>query len=180
MQTSHERENQSAIHLNSTPQSKLIVIEREFNVPVDQLFDAFTTSYALKVWWWPKGLYSEHVEWDFHEGGNYFINMKGLEGGGGGVTGQFEKIINNKRIVMTDSFADEKGRAISPKEANMPGEWPEELVAYITFDFASVDENTSKFKLSHQGIPNDQQKDCIQGWKETFDKLEKYLNDRKH
>lgn len=183
MPTSQEqdRANQSVTHLSSTPQSKLLVIEREFNVPVDQLFEAFTTDKALKTWWWPKGLYSDHVEWEFREGGYYFINLKGLDsgGGGGGVTGQFEEIVNNKRIVMTDSFADEKGNAITAMEANMSGEdWPE--VAYITFEFDSIDENTSKFKLSHQGIPNKEQKDCIQGWSESFDKLKKYLNDRKH
>ncbi|MDD4974110.1 MAG: SRPBCC domain-containing protein [Bacteriovorax sp.] len=181
MQTSQERENRPSTHMNSTLQSKLLEIEHKFKVPIDQLFEAFTTSEALKNWWWPEGLYSDHIEMDFREGGKYFINMKGFnrsDSGGGGMTGQFEEIIDNKRIVMTDQFADEKGRAISAEEAKMPGTWPKR--GYITFDFDSVDDNTSNLKLSQAGIPNEVQKDCIQGWSEIFNKLEKYLNDRKH
>jgi uncharacterized protein YndB with AHSA1/START domain len=178
MQTSAQKQNPTSIHKQSTAQSMLLEIKREFNVPVDQLFQAFTSSEALKIWWWPKGIYADQINYDFREGGQYFINMKGFEDGSGGMTGQFEEIVPNERIVMTDSFADETGRAISAKEAKMPGAWPEMI--FITFDFESVDENTSRFTLSQEGIPNEMQNDCMQGWNESFDKLEKYLNERKN
>lgn len=170
--------NQSKEYKNSVPQSKLLVIERKFHVPVDQLYDAFKNVEALKVWWWPKGLHSDHIDFDFREGGRYFINMKGLDVGGGGMTGQFVEIVEKERIVMTDQFADAEGHPITAQEAKIPGVWPE--LIYITFDFGQVDENTSRFTLFQQGIPNEAQKDCIQGWSESFDKLEKYLNDRKN
>jgi uncharacterized protein YndB with AHSA1/START domain len=177
MQTSQDKSNQVSLHKNSTPQAKLLIIEREFDVPVEQLFEAFATAENVKIWWWPKGLYADHVDLDFREGGKFFINMKGFDQGGDGMTGRFEKIVENESIVMTDQFADEKGNAISAKEANMPGEWPE--VGYITFEFSAVDENTSRFHLSQEGVPNELQKDCIQGWTESFDKLENYLSGRK-
>lgn len=177
MQPLQEKANQSPIHMNSTPQSKLLEIKRAFHVPVDQLFNAFTNAEALKNWWWPNVLYADHIDWDFRVGSKYFINMKGHDHGGG-MTGLFEEIVSNKRIVMTDQFSDENGRAISAQEANMPGHWPK--VGYITFDFASIDANTSSFILSQEGIPNEAQKDCIQGWAESFDKLGNHLNDRKH
>lgn len=60
----------------------------------------------------------------------------------------------------------------------MKGVWPEMI--YITFEFESADENTSHFHLSQEGIPNEMQKDCIQGWSESFDKLAEYLEGRKH
>lgn len=173
MQVSQEEGNQFSAHNNSTPESNLLEITREFNVPVKRLFDAFTNSETLKAWWWPKGLYSDLVKIDFREGGKYFINMKGFDQGGGGMTGHFVEIVKNERIVMTDQFANEKGEAITAKEAKMAGEWPE--MGYITFDFYSVDENRSRFILSQEGIPNEMHKDCIQGWTESFDKLEEYL-----
>lgn len=178
MQTSRENKNESSVHKNSTSESKLLVIDREFNVPVEKLFDAFTNADALKIWWWPKGLYADSIHINFREGGKYFINMKGYDQGGGGMTGQFEEIIENERIVMTDQFADENGLPISAAEAKMPGAWPE--LVYITFDFEYVDEHKSFLELSQQGVPNELQKDCIQGWSESFDKLEKYLKVRKH
>ncbi len=174
MEMSQEKTNQSSLHKNSTPESKLLEIKREFHVPLPQLFEAFTTPEVLKIWWWPKGLYSDHIELDFREGGHFFINMKGFDAGGGGMTGQIEEIIKNQRIVMWDQFADENGHAISAQEAKMPGAWPE--FVYITFDFESIDENRSLLTLSQQGIPNEAQKDCIQGWSEMFDKLERYLS----
>jgi uncharacterized protein YndB with AHSA1/START domain len=177
MQKADTEKNQTHVHKNSTSQAKLLKIDREFNVPLNLLYQAFTSPEALKKWWWPKGLYSDHIDLDFREGGKYFINMKGFEQGGGGMTGQFEEIVKNVRIVMTDQFADEKGRAISAKEAKMTGTWPE--VGYITFEFEAVDKNKSRFKLSQEGIPNEMQKECIDGWSQSFDKLQEYLEGRK-
>lgn len=164
-------------HKNSTAQSPLLQIERKFDVPVSQLFESFQTSEALKQWWWPKGLHADRIDLDFREGGKYFINMKGIDGGGGGMTGQFQEIVENKHIMMTDQFADKTGRAISAQEAKMPGVWPE--LVYITFEFHNIGENKSRLLLSQEGIPNEMQKDSIQGWSEMFDKLESYLAGRK-
>lgn len=178
MQTSEQTKNKTVIHKDSTPNSKLLELDRKFNVPVEKLFAAFTDAEVLKIWWWPKNLYADRIDYDFREGGRYYINLKGFEEGAGGMTGHFEQIIKNERIVMTDQFANEKGQAISPQEAKMPGEWPS--MAYITFEFESIDQNHSRFKLLQQGIPNEMQKDCIQGWTESFDKLQNYLNSHKH
>lgn len=177
MQTSQEKSNSPAVHRNSTPQSPLLEIEREFKVPVNRLFEAFKSPEALKAWWWPKGLYADRIDLDFHKGGRYFINMKDYDRGGGGMTGQFEEIVENRRIVMSDQFADESGRAISAHEAKMPGTWPE--LVYITLAFDSVDNNTSRLSLAQEGIPSELQKECIQGWSESFDKLDDYLGARK-
>ena len=176
MQTSQERENQSPLHQNSNPSSKLLKIERKFNVPVEQLFAAFKTSEELKTWWWPQNIHSEHLELDFRKDGKYFISMTGTNGEFGGMTGEFEEIMENKRIVMTDQFADKEGHPITAAEAKMPGNWAD--VAYITFDFDSVDKNSSILKLSQEGIPNEVQKDCKQGWSEMFDKLATHLGAR--
>jgi uncharacterized protein YndB with AHSA1/START domain len=173
MQRYQEQNSMTSIHKNSTPVSKLLEIRRGFNVSVENLFAAFKASETIKEWWWPQGLYTDQVDIDFREGGGYFINMKGLDGGGGGMTGEFKEIIENRRIVMTDQFADKNGRAITAAEAKMPGVWPK--VVYITFEFAVVDGNTSQLVLSQEGIPNEMQEECIKGWSQMFDKLEKYL-----
>lgn len=173
MQTSQAKDNQTYVHKLSTPGAKLLEINREFQAPVERLFEAFANAESLKKWWWPHGMYADHIELDFRNGGKYFFNMKGNEQSAAGMAGHFEEIIKNKRIVMTDHFADTHGHPISAKEAKMPGDWPE--MAYITFEFESINRNTSRFKLSQQGMPNEFHKDCIQGWSESFEKLEKFL-----
>lgn len=177
MQTTNQNEHGSSLHMNSTPQHPLLEMERMFHVPVNQLFAAFSSSEALKAWWWPAGMYSDHIELDFKVEGQYFINMKGFDqAGGGGMTGQFEEIVENKLIVMTDNFADSNGVRISAAEAKMPGEWPE--MGYITFEFEELDNGTSRFKLFQEGTPVEMYKECIQGWSESFDKLREYLEAR--
>lgn len=177
MQQSHSKSTDSSIRRSSTPEAKLLEINRKFEVPVERLYKAFTDAETLKVWWWPNGMYADRIDLDFREGGHFFINMKGYEeAGGGGMTGTIEEIVPNKLLVMTDQFADKNGKAISAKEAGMPGTWPEKI--YISFEFESNGTQGSGFRLSQTGIPNELQKDCIQGWSESFDKLEKYLNER--
>lgn len=175
MQVTENKNSENNAHKGSTSQSKLLEIEREFNVPVEKLFEAFSTSEAIKIWWWPKDLYADFVDLDFTKGGKYFINMKGYDQGGGGMTGIFTEIVPNELIVMTDHFADDKGNPISAQAAKMPGQWPQ--TAFITFEFESIDENTSGFLLSQEGIPNELQAECIEGWNQSFDKLEEYLNE---
>jgi uncharacterized protein YndB with AHSA1/START domain len=151
-------------------------IRREFQVPVARLFEAFASAEALKAWWWPNGLHADRIDFDFRQGGRYFISMTGQVQGkdaSGGMTGEFEEIVENERIVMTNSFANEKGRVISAQEAGMPGQWPEQCS--ITFEFEAAGKAASRFRLAQQGIPDEMQTDCFKGWSESFDKLEMYL-----
>ncbi|WP_413578158.1 SRPBCC family protein [Bdellovibrio sp. HCB290] len=180
MQTSQEKGRKRPIHNASTPQAPLLVIERQFDVPVSELFAAFADSDSLKEWWWPQQFFADEADIDFREGGRFFISMDGGTDTGnvGGMTGHYEEIIENVRIVMTDQFADKQGRPISPEEAGMPGDWSK--MAFITFEFEKLGEKRSRFKLSHEGIPTKFQNDCIEGWMESFDKLEKYLKDYRH
>jgi uncharacterized protein YndB with AHSA1/START domain len=181
MQTKQEKQNRPSMTEGSAPDPKLLEIRRDFQVPVVRLFEAFGSAEALKAWWWPDGLHADRIDLQFREGGRYFISMKGQVQGkdvSGGMTGEFEEIVENKRIVMTDSFADERGRAISAQEAGMPGQWPEQIS--ITFEFEAAGNAASRFRLAQQGIPDEMQKDCIQGWSESFDKLERYLTGRKN
>ncbi|AHZ86573.1 SRPBCC family protein [Bdellovibrio bacteriovorus] len=173
MEISPSGRKQDAKHKGSTPHSKLLVIDRQFDVPLEKLFAAFSSAEALKRWWWPEGIYADHIDWELRDGGKYFINMKGYDQSASGMAGWIEEVVKNERIVMTDQFANEKGEPISAKEANMPGEWPAK--GYITFEFESRGKDRSAFRLSQEGIPNELQAECIQGWAESFEKLKKYL-----
>ncbi len=174
MQTNQESKKDTLSFNAPLPESKLLKINRRYDVPLEELFHAFTTSEGLKKWWWPSAYHSDHVELAFKKGGKYFINIKGSAHGEGGMCGEFKEIVQNKRIVMTDHFADSSGKAISAEEAGIPGLWPETVI--ITFDFYPIEKYSSRFTLSQQGIPKEMQKDCLEGWNESFEKLERYLD----
>lgn len=87
-------------------------------------------------------------------------------------TGVYQEIVPNKRQVYTDSFSDENGNVIPASAHNMPGDWPEELLVTLTFE---EDGQKTKLKLQHEGIPDEMRDDCITGWNESLDKLERNI-----
>ena len=99
MQIKQEKQSNPSIPEGSASSPKLLQIRRECQVPVARLFEAFASAEALKAWWWPKGLHADRIDFDFREGGRYFISMKGQVQGkdaSGGMTGEFEEIVRKR------------------------------------------------------------------------------------
>jgi uncharacterized protein YndB with AHSA1/START domain len=86
--------------------------------------------------------------------------------------GIFSKIIEPHRIVRTDSFSDENGNIISPKEYGLKY-WPDETIVTVNFtDYAGI----TKLTVQHWPVPPGKEHDmCEQGWNECLDKLADYL-----
>jgi uncharacterized protein YndB with AHSA1/START domain len=82
------------------------------------------------------------------------------------------EFIPDKKMVITDSFSDSKGNIIAASEYGMPGDWPRELL--ITFELEEAD-GATKLKLTHEGVPEEMHDECLKGWNESFDKLEKNI-----
>ena len=87
-------------------------------------------------------------------------------------TGVVQEIVPEKKLVITDSFSDSKGNIISAADIGMPGDWPRELL--ITFELKEAD-GATKLKLTHEGVPEEAHDQCVQGWNECLDKLEKNM-----
>jgi uncharacterized protein YndB with AHSA1/START domain len=81
-------------------------------------------------------------------------------------------LIPGKKLVVTDSFSDEKGNIKNAADYGMPGEWPRELE--ITFELQEAD-GATKLKLTHEGVPDEMHEECKKGWNESFDKLEENI-----
>ena len=151
-----------------------IIIDRIFDLPVNKVWQAWTEPETLKKWWGPKEFTCPSSFIDLKTGGKYLNCMLSPKGEEFWSTGIFKEIIPREKLVFTDSFADEKGNIISASSHNMPGDWPLELL--ITVSLEEEGEKT-KLTLQHTGIPREMQKECIQGWNESFDKLQKIDSD---
>lgn len=151
---------------------KTVSIKRTLNVPVETVWKAFTEPKSFKKWWGPNDYTCTVCEIDLNVGGDCFSNMQNKK------TGQetfsintYKEIVPNKKLVMTDNFADEEGDIIpAPKE--MPGDWSKPLL--ITVELQDKNGKTD-LSLTHEGIPTESHDDCVKGWNECFDKLEKNL-----
>jgi uncharacterized protein YndB with AHSA1/START domain len=149
-----------------------IVIHRVFDLPVSKVWRALTESEQFKKWWGPNGFTCPSSTMEAREGGKYLNCMRGPDGKEYWSTGVVKEFIPKKKLVLTDSFSDEKGNIKSASENGFPGDWPKELL--ITFELEEAD-GATKLRLQHEGIPEEMHDECIKGWNESFDKLEKNI-----
>lgn len=156
-----------------------LTITRIFDAPVETIWKYWTDPEYFKKWWGPKDFSAPSVTIDFRVGGKYLHCMRGPKGTPFDKdfwsTGTYKEIIPHKKIVATDSFADEKGNVVESTHYGMPG-FPLEMLVTVTFE--EVEGNKTKMTLTHSGIESVSETDksnMEQGWSQSFDKLEKAL-----
>lgn len=89
--------------------NKKLVIVREFDAPLEQVWKAWTQSHLLDKWWAPKPWKAETKKMDFREGGSWLYCMVGPEGPGSWCRADFKTISKHKSYTGLDSFCDENG-----------------------------------------------------------------------
>ena len=149
-----------------------IVLHRVFDLPISKVWQALTVPEYFKKWWGPKDFTCPSSKMEARVGGKYLSCMRGPDGKEYWSTGVVKEFIPERKLVVTDSFSDEKGNIKPASEYGMPGDWPKELL--ITFEIEEAD-GATKLKLIHEGIPEEMREDCIKGWNESFDKLEENI-----
>lgn len=146
-----------------------LIIHRVIGLPVHKVWRALTEAEEFKKWWGPKGFTCPSSSMEARVGGEYLNCMRGPDGKEFWSGGVVKELVPEKRLVVTDHFADKDGNHKPASEYGMPGNWPYELV--ITFELEEAD-GATKLKLKHEGIPAEMRDDCTQGWNESLDKLE--------
>ena len=150
-----------------------LIITRLYDAPREEAWKAWTDPEHVKRWWGPKYFTSPVSKIDLRVGGKYLSCMRGPDGKDYWSTGVYKEIVPQKRLVCTDSFADEKGNVVPASHYGMPGEWPPELLVTVTFEDLG---GKTKMTLRHEGIPaGPMLEQCRVGWSESFDKLAGYL-----
>lgn len=149
-----------------------IVINRVFNLPVSVVWLAWTDAEYFKKWWGPRGFTCPLSKMEAKVGGKYLNCMRGPDGKEYWSTGVVKELIPERKLVVTDSFSDEKGNIRPASEYGMPGDWPKELLITVYLEEA---DGATKMKLKHQGIPDEMREDCVKGWNESFEKLEENI-----
>jgi uncharacterized protein YndB with AHSA1/START domain len=150
-----------------------LTITRIFDAPREKVWKAWTTPAGVKKWWGPKYFTSPVSKIDLRKGGKYLSCMRGPDGKDYWSTGVYKEIVPPERLVVTDSFADEKGKVVPASHYGMAGEWPRELLVTVTFEDVG---GKTKMVLLHEGIPAGMMREMTEtGWSESFDKLAEYI-----
>ena len=156
------------------PAPNVLVITRIFDAPRALVWKAWTDPKELMKWHGPNGYTSPTYTIDLRVGGRYHGCMRSAEGQEHWSTGVYKEIVPMRKIVCTDSFADEKGNVISAKQLGLPGEWPMELLVTVTFE--DHEGNKTKLTIRHEGMPTDIGDMASAGWNESLDKLAAVLS----
>ena len=87
---------------------KLNVV-REFDAPLEQVWQAWTQSELLDQWWAPKPWKAITQSMDFKEGGRWRYYMEGPDGSRHYCVMNYKSIVPNKVFTGDDAFCDENG-----------------------------------------------------------------------
>lgn len=149
-----------------------VVVHRVFDLPVKTVWRAITDADYFKKWWGPRGFTCPYSTMEARPGGRYLNCMRDPDGKEYWSTGVVKEFIPEKKLVVTDSFADEKGNIKPAAEYGMPGDWPKELL--VTYELEEAD-GATKLHMVQEGVPPEMHDECVQGWNESFDKLERNI-----
>lgn len=150
-----------------------LTITRVFDAPREKVWKAWTAPEEVKKWWGPKNFTAPVSKIDLRVGGKYLSCMRGPDGKDYWSTGVYRELVPMERIVVTDSFADEKGNVVPASHYGMTGDFPLELLVTVTFEQLG---NKTKMVLRHEGIPSGMMRELTEtGWSESFDKLAEHI-----
>ncbi len=151
-----------------------VVIERTFDSSVDVVWRMWTDPEHFKAWYGPTGASIPVTDMDVRVGGTRLVAME-MQTPDGAMrmwfTGEYREVVENERLVYTESMADENGNMLSPEQAGMPEGHPTTTV--ITVELEDVDGKT-RMTMTHAGVPEDSP--GAAGWNMAFDKLATHLD----
>jgi uncharacterized protein YndB with AHSA1/START domain len=93
--------------------NKKIFVKREFDAPVQKVWDAWTKRELLDKWWAPKPWKAVTRSIDFRDGGNWLYYMQGPEGEKHNCLVEYTSIIPGKAFSGIDAFCDENGKILT-------------------------------------------------------------------
>jgi len=156
---------------DSTITQDAVVIERIFDAPVGLVWQMWTDPEHFKMWYGPKGFTVPVADMDLRVGGKRLVCMLSPDGSMTMWTvGEYKEIVQNERLVYTESPADENGNVVSPSAMGMPDGYP--ATTEVTVLLEDLDGRT-KMVMTHAGVPAGS--GASSGWEQAFDKLADHI-----
>lgn len=154
----------------------VVVLERMFDAPVGLVWQMWTDPDQFKAWYGPAGATIPVVEMDVRIGGSRRVCME-VQGQGGPMrmwfAGQYQEVVEPRRLVYSESMADEDGNLLSPSELGMPEGHP--TATEVRVELEEID-GLTKLVLTHLGIPAGSA--GAAGWAMALDELAAHLEVR--
>ena len=155
------------------PRPEELVVTRDFDVPRELVFRAWTEPERVRRWWGPEGFTMPYCDIDLRPGGTFFRCMRSPGGRDFWVTGVFREVIAPELLVFTDSFADAEGNVVPPARYGAGPDMPLERLVTVTFEDRA---GNTRVTIRHAGLPSGADRDLIRhGWAGGLESLSGYL-----
>ena len=167
--------------MSTDTKTRNMAVNRVIDVPVDQVWKAWSDSNYVKQWWGPTGFTCPLAEMDFREGGTSLVCMRAPEEFGGMDmynTWTYRKIVPMEQIEFIQNFADQNGNQVDPAELGIPPGVPHEVPHVITFK--ALNGNQTELTVTESGYTSDQAHDISKvGMEQCLDKMSASLDNSK-
>ncbi len=147
-----------------------LMLERTFEAPPEIIWQLWTEAEHFAAWYGPIGASISVTIMDVRPGGTRLLRMEVDTPDGARAmwfTGEYLEVIENQRLVYTDSISDEDGVVLSPEQAGMPASHPTTTKVCVDLHRAG---GGTKMVMTHIGIAADTP--GAAGWDMALDKLE--------
>ena len=152
-----------------------VVIERILDAGVDRVWLMWTDPQHFAEWYGPDGATIHVAKMDVTVGGPRLVRMDVNTPGGPRqmwFTGEHREVVDGKRLVYTESMADEAGNVLTPSQMGMPDDHP--VTTEIVVELEDLGGRT-KMVVTHIGVPSDSP--GAAGWNMAFAKLAARLSE---
>jgi uncharacterized protein YndB with AHSA1/START domain len=147
----------------------VVVIEREIDAPVELVWKMWTDPHHFAAWYGPAGATIAVAEMDVRVGGTRRVCME-MPGQGAPIrmwfVGEYLEVDEPRRLVYSESMADEEGKPISPAEMGIDKGHPTTTQVRVELE---DDGGVTNMVLTHVGIPAGSA--GAVGWAMALDKL---------
>jgi uncharacterized protein YndB with AHSA1/START domain len=102
----------SKLTLTAEPGSHELVITREFDVPRERVYAAYTDPEQVATWWGPEGVTTIVDQMDARKGGTWRYIHRGAEGEEYAFSGVYHEAVAPERLVYTFEFEGMPGHVL--------------------------------------------------------------------
>jgi uncharacterized protein YndB with AHSA1/START domain len=154
-----------------------VTIERTFDAPADLIWQMWTDPEHFAAWYGPAAAIVAVTKMDVRVGGTRLVCMEVTTPNGPmqmWFTGEYREVIENKRLVYTESLSNENGDIIAPSDMGMPPGHPTTTEVRVELEDLG---GRTKMVMTHIGIPADSPGAI--GWAMAIDKLAAHIDTRR-
>jgi uncharacterized protein YndB with AHSA1/START domain len=151
-----------------------LVIERRFDAPVELIWQMWTVPEHFKAWYGPDGAAVPIAKMDVRVGGTRLVCIEISSPNGAmrmWLSGEYREVVENQRLVYTESISDENGNVASASDTGMPEGHP--ITTEVRVELEDLGGHT-KMIMTHVGIPRDSPGGA--GWGMALNKLAAHLD----